>query len=209
MTRNPDLGQTGLPFLRPLAVAEVPENGLDIFIDATADERAALAKVNGLLKLARLEADLHVTREGAGGIAIAGELRADVRQTCVVTLDEFDASVVEPIDARFAPQALAKPGAGRGKGSRHQTRSRAAKTAEPKSHHYVGPLDENQPDPIINDRIDLGALVAEFLALGLDPYPRKPGVSFAEPEDAAKSDAVSPFTELQPALKKGPKTHDL
>ena len=27
-------------------------------------------------------------------------------------------------------------------------------------------------------QIDLGALAAEFLALGLDPYPRKPGVAF-------------------------------
>ena len=31
----------------------------------------------------------------------------------------------------------------------------------------------------MNGRIDLGQLAAEFLALGLDPYPRKPGVEFA------------------------------
>ena len=36
--------------------------------------------------------------------------------------------------------------------------------------------DEDEPDPIIDGKIDLGALAAEFFALGLDPYPRKPGV---------------------------------
>ena len=33
-------------------------------------------------------------------------------------------------------------------------------------------------DPIMNGQIDLGALAAEFLALNLDLYPRKPGVTF-------------------------------
>ncbi len=36
---------------------------------------------------------------------------------------------------------------------------------------------EDPPDPIIDGKIDLGALAAEFFALGLDPYPRKPGVA--------------------------------
>jgi hypothetical protein len=42
------------------------------------------------------------------------------------------------------------------------------------------------PDEIVNGKIDLGAVVAEFLALGLDPYPRKPGVDFdyKDPADA-------------------------
>ena len=39
---------------------------------------------------------------------------------------------------------------------------------------------------LCNGRIDLGALTAEFLALGLDPYPRKPGVAFEPHEEAAE-----------------------
>ena len=38
--------------------------------------------------------------------------------------------------------------------------------------------DYEPPDEIVNGQIDLGALTAEFLVLGLDPYPRKPGVDF-------------------------------
>ena len=61
--------------------------------------------------------------------------------------------------------------------------------------------DEDEPDPIIDGKIDLGALAAEFFALGLDPYPRKPGVSFESPEEAEAT--VSPFSALvSPAQKK-------
>jgi hypothetical protein len=49
------------------------------------------------------------------------------------------------------------------------------------------------PDEIVNGHIDLGALTAEFLALGLDPYPRKPGVDFDYKGDD-KPD--SPFAAL-------------
>ena len=53
--------------------------------------------------------------------------------------------------------------------------------------------DDDEPDPIVDGKIDLGALAAEFFALGLDPYPRKPGVAFeppAEPEPEATPFAV-------------------
>ena len=59
--------------------------------------------------------------------------------------------------------------------------------------------DDDEPDPIVDGKIDLGALAAEFLALGLDPYPRKPGAEFAAP--VAEEDDDSPFaplTELKP-----------
>ena len=42
--------------------------------------------------------------------------------------------------------------------------------------------------------IDLGSLAAEFLALGLDPSPRKPGVAFEAPADAGEE---TPFAALQ------------
>ena len=45
----------------------------------------------------------------------------------------------------------------------------------------VSLADEDDPDPVIDGKIDLGALTAEFFALGLDPYPRKPGAEFVAP----------------------------
>jgi hypothetical protein len=50
--------------------------------------------------------------------------------------------------------------------------------------------EEEEPDPIVDGKIDLGALAAEFMILGLDPYPRKPGVDFIPP---SSQEDVSPL----------------
>ncbi len=61
--------------------------------------------------------------------------------------------------------------------------------------------DEDPPEPLVGGSIDLGALAVEAVALGLDPFPRKPG---AEPVDLTIGDAgESPFAALA-ALKRTP-----
>ncbi|MND03201.1 hypothetical protein D3C83_229160 [compost metagenome] len=50
--------------------------------------------------------------------------------------------------------------------------------------------------------VDLGALAAEFLVLGIDPYPRKPGASFEAPA-TADDPAAHPFATLAALKKKG------
>lgn len=200
MTHDP--GHIDIPFSRPLAAVDVPENGLEVSIAAQPEERAALARVDGLQALSRLEADLQVAREGAGGLRVTGELRADVRQTCVASLEAFDTQIVEPIDVRFAPPPAIEAPPQRNRHWRDRHAPPAVEAKEPKTSHHIAALDDDAPDPLIDGRIDLGAIVAEFLALGLDPYPRKPGASFAEPEDDARDEA-SPFAGLREALDKG------
>ena len=76
-------------------------------------------------------------------------------------------------------------------------RGAARRTAEPETVEIDG---EDPPDPIVDGKIDLGALAAEFFALGLDPYPRKPGVAF----DAARRGRGrdSPFAALAKPKKR-------
>jgi hypothetical protein len=53
-------------------------------------------------------------------------------------------------------------------------------------------------DPIIDGQIDLGALAAEFLALNLDNYPRKPGVMFEAANAGGEASGTdSPFAVLR------------
>jgi len=54
--------------------------------------------------------------------------------------------------------------------------------------------DDAAPEPLLDDTVDLGALATEFLILGLDPYPRKPGAVFELPQDV-KPDP-GPFAAL-------------
>jgi hypothetical protein len=189
-------------FSRALDVDDVPPEGLDLTISATEPERQALAAEDGLEGLAKLEADLHVQPWRNGGLTVAGEVRARLTQICVVTLDPFDSELVEPVDVKFAPVpgAVAQPSL-KGRQVRDPPRRRAA---EPPTPPPVGGLTldaEDAPDPILDGRVDLGAIVSEFLALGLDPYPRKPGFAFEESAAVDIDDKPeSPFAKLE-ALK--------
>jgi hypothetical protein len=62
-------------------------------------------------------------------------------------------------------------------------------------------VDENEHEELRNGAVDLGVIAVEFLLLGLDPYPRKPGATFDLP---AVGDAEEhPFAAL--AALKDPK----
>ncbi len=59
--------------------------------------------------------------------------------------------------------------------------------------------DDEWPEPIVEGRIDIGEAVAQQLALALDPYPRKPGISLEDViGNAAAGDdrPASPFAVL-------------
>ena len=166
---------------RPLAVSSVPAEGLDVVVHANEAECAALARLNSLPAVLSLEAPLRVTRSGREGLKVVGVLRAKVRQTCVVTVEDFDATLEEPISLRFAPPEVE----GR---SRHSGR-------ETLSADDALDMEREGPDPLIGGQIDLGALAAEFLTLGLDPHPRKPDAHFEEPAPAKPEE--SPFAVLK------------
>jgi hypothetical protein len=185
-------------FSRPLAVDEVPPEGVDVTISATEAERQAIAAADGLEGLAKLEGNLHVAPWRKGGLAVTGEMRARVTQICVVTLDAFDSEVVEPIDVKFAPVATPHGLASSERlvVSASRPRRRGAKPQEAPA-PVVEFEGEDPPDPLVEGHIDLGALVAEFLALALDPHPRKPGIAFAETHVATSGPAESPFAELE------------
>ncbi|ARN83698.1 hypothetical protein B1812_15705 [Methylocystis bryophila] len=178
------------PLSRPLAVASVPAEGLEIVIRANEPECAALARLNALPGVLWLEAPLRITRIGRDGLKVVGVLRAEVRQTCVVTLEEFDAVIEEPVSVRFAPPK-AEEGAAHGR--------RETLTAD----DVMGLDDDDGADPLVGGHIDLGALAGEFLTLGLDPHPRKPGARFEEPAPAIPDD--NPFAAV---LKRGADTDD-
>ncbi len=174
------------PWHVPVAVADVAETGEHFDLVADADARAGVARVAGLRDLPRLEANFDVTRQGAGGLRVAGRVSATVGQTCVVTLEPITNEVEEMVDLVFLPQAAERQPA------------EAAAENEPREAKW------DEPEPLINGAVDLGALATEFLILGLDPYPRKPGAVFQPLLDAKPQEG--PFAALA-KLKKGRDAH--
>ena len=158
----------------PVRVGQIGHTPHQETVIADSAARAALAAAFGLPAVASLRGDFSLRREAGGVIAAELALRARVTQICVVTLEPFEADLNERSALRFIPAAQL---------------SEVADSAE---------LDDdtlNAPDelPYIGDTIDLGAALAEQLALALDPYPRKPG---AELPNVNPGDAPRPFAAL-------------
>ena len=65
---------------------------------------------------------------------------------------------------------------------RHLIEDRAESIDEAASH---GTLE--WPEPIVDGKIDLGPVIYETFATGLDPYPKREGVSFEWSEPGAES----------------------
>ena len=173
----------GIPVSRPVLVADLPEGEeTSIVFSANEAECAALARSLGIPAVAEFTGDFVLTKRPRERIRVEGEARALLTRVCVVTLDLFEVETTEPIDVDFAPPEDAAAAA-----------ARIAHEAAPGESIADQP---DPPDPIIDGRIDLGAVATEFLALSLDPYPRKPGAAFAAPADAASIEE-SPFAKLQ------------
>ncbi len=171
----------------PLAVSEVPPQGVDIALEADAAQRAALARLNGLAGLSSATAKLHAAPRGRERLHVTGEVRARVTQTCVVSLEPFESEIVEPVDVEFEPAPAPRPQ--RDDKERMSRRRRDARPPVEEDEEGMDALDA--PDQIVDGKVDLGALAAEFLTLGIDPYPRKPGVAFEQPQGQGAT--VSPF----------------
>ncbi len=175
------------PFSRLIAVESVGEGGHRLKFEASAAECAALAQQDGLEGLRELVVEAELQRRGRDRLLARGKVKALVTQTCVVSIEPFEAPVEESFEIEFAPQAEAEAAYEKAMAEIEASRDKAAALA----------AQPDPPDPIIDGKIDLGAIAAEFLALGLDPHPRKPGVSFEDVVDPLAEEKVSPFAALE------------
>ena len=160
-------------FSRPVAVAGIEAGrAASVAIEASSAEREALAarlRIPGLLRLAcRFTLRPEPGKGEQGRIVAEGRLEARVAQTCVVSLEPFEADVVEDFVIHFTAGSLPDE----------------------------ADDDPLAPDEVPYDgtTIDLGEAAAEQLALALDPFPRRPGAVL--PADDAGDGPANPFAAL-------------
>ncbi|NOJ42728.1 YceD family protein [Bradyrhizobium australiense] len=182
------MSKTGIetPWRVPVAVAQIAETGLHRDIEADQAIRKAVADVGGLREVLSAQASFDVTPKSGGRVHVAGYVRARIGQTCVVTLEEIESDIDEPIDLIFAPP--------------EQIPQMAALVDEAEKSDELTP---DPPEPIENGMIDLGRVATDALYLAVDPYPRKPGAVF-EPMVEAADPEDHPFAALK-VLKTAPK----
>ncbi len=168
-------------FTRPVAVDQLRDHGAEFTVEANLAERSALAGRFGILAIDALSATMRVEPIGRDMVRVAGHLKARVHQACVVTL----ADVAQTIDQEF---------------KRHY--SPKAEEEDESGEIEVEYESEEPPDPLIGGVIDIGEVVAEELALALDPYPRAPGAVFEEPTEQEGETKSNPFAALEKLKKK-------
>lgn len=130
---------------------------------ADAPTRKAVARFLGVEDVARLSARLTV-QAWLDGADVTGRLEAQLTRLCGLTVEPFDVQVDEPVCLRVLP---------------------------PDSPHapppQIGDVDleietEDPPEVLGAEGVDLGDLVVQTLALALDPFPRRPGAIFEQPQ---------------------------
>ena len=168
---------------RPIDVSDLPAQGIGISVQATPTERKALCRRFELEEVRALEARVRVERardrDGGAAIRVQAVLHGEVMQQCIVTLEPFAVEVDEEFAILFQFRATKMEG-----------------TGDPDDI-----MAEDLPEPLDTPEIDVGELVAQHLALALDPYPRSPGAALDSSADEAhipdlESDPISLDTEL-------------
>lgn len=171
MTRTPDAAPE---MSRPLALEKIGPQGAELAIEATAEERAALAARFGLVRIDDLRASVGLEWVNGGRLRLKARIEARVVQTCVVSLDDVENTVDETVEILFeTPDG-----------------------AETAREVVLEASDDAEPMP--GDPIDLGEIIAEEFALSLDPYPRRPDMApVGESEgDPSESPVQGPFQDL-------------
>lgn len=164
-------GAARLEFSRPFAADKIARDGAAVSIEATAAERAALARRFGLQSLDALSAHCRLRPVAGGMIELDCGFEAEAVQECVVTLAPVKTRLAESFALRYALDPASIPSA---------------------ASEEIDMAAEDPPEALEGGGIDLGEAVAQHLALALDPYPRAPGAEFAagDAEKPANSFAI-------------------
>jgi len=82
---------------------EISAKGISECMEVSADDRAAIAKALDLLNLDSMRMDFRLFRSGRGRFKLKGQLSAEAKQSCVVTLEPVECKVDEQIAVEFWP----------------------------------------------------------------------------------------------------------
>lgn len=161
-------------FSRSIRIDTLGGTPRQMSIEANEQERSALSKRFGILKIEHLSAEAAITRSG-DHILASGTLSAKVAQSCVAT----NAPVEETVEEEF----------------RIELRPQPARVSEEDEIE----LGEDELDVVfyVGSAVDIGEAVAETLSLSLDPYPRAPDAEAALREAGVKGEEeAGPFGAL-------------
>lgn len=138
-------------------------------LTATPEECADIADRLGLVAISRLVADVTATPIRKNKVLkVDGAVEASLTQSCVVSLQPFDADIATEFSEIFDRDA------------------EELNLEEDEDSPWDSAADI--PEFLEGDRLDLGDIAVQYLSLALDPFPRKPD---ADLMDSAAGEGVS------------------
>jgi uncharacterized metal-binding protein YceD (DUF177 family) len=167
-----------VPWSRRIAAMSVSRRGIDMVLDADEGTRKLIAESLDLDGLDALSARFSLRMSSGEIITVTGDVTAQGCQRCVVSLAPVPFSVSEPVEQRYASDALLpKP-----------TKAEIERSLD----------DPDPPEPFDNGMIDIAALAVETLSLALPPFPKAEGAIHVETaSDSSESPRYeSPFAAL-------------
>ncbi len=135
-------------------------------------ESQAIARLMDARSVRKMRFAGRLTPLARGGWRLDGRLGATVTQTCVVTLEPVTTRVDQDVRRLYLPDA------------------------SPAGADVILSPDEDEEIDPLPDRLDIGLVAVEALALALPAYPRKEGASLTENGYGAEDEVVKPFAAL-------------
>ena len=167
-------------FTIPINIAELPFSGLDIRRTLEEPQQRRLASRLAVKSLDNFAIDVRIRLERGSipRVSVDGSLEATVSQSCSVTLELIVSKFSIPVSLIFE------------------------EAADPV--HLLEEIDaqgNDPPEPMIDGKFDIGDTLVQLLAVEINPFPRKPGVSLdSMPEAklglAKDSEPDNPFASL-------------
>jgi uncharacterized metal-binding protein YceD (DUF177 family) len=170
--------------------SKLPKKGERFNGRADAATCALIAAQLKILHIENLNWELVAKPWGKLGFRLDGTVKATVAQACIVTLAPVIENIEEVLDLRFIPEETLKD------------RPRKPTNLEEDINFDATPEDE--PETYVGDQFDAMPFVIEHVALGLDPYPRAPGATFAESDAPTKETSALTRALEAWAVKKQP-----
>ena len=166
-------------------IEDLQDDGVTkVTIEASEEELQDMARRLNVQSIQSAKADLTLHQEKGGNtIHVKGQFESKLTQNCVVTLEDFETVLSEPVEGWFADKETAVSFA-----AAKRDKEAAASRGE------VEMMEESEdPEPIIEGVIDLGELVTQHISLAIPPYPHKKGVSYEYGDENVQIDEKSPL----------------
>lgn len=171
---------------------DVGVKALHVELSPPQDTIPTLCKRLNLHHINDLKASFKLQRNNVSKVIhVHGRIYADILQKCVITTDPVQEIIDDEFDAWFADPNSAV--------SFMQVKRERMSSKEQSEQQIMG--ESEDPEEVVDGKIDLGELVTQNLSLSLNPYPRCSDARYenqSKPlEDAPEGTYDNPFAALK------------